>query len=955
MKKLFILLLSVFQCSVFAIAQHAHKTALIKGRLVNATTLAPLNDKKITLKDLDVFSNSDGDGKFEFSEIPFGAQMLQIKGNSVVGMDVPVNVDKDLIEIGDIQVTVNENNPSADNVDIPTIVLEEGSTSNSDQSDDDNSGGSEFISAGRDRFLQATLFNFGYFFFRPRGERVSGEVQVNGITVNNALTNFLSWSQQMGGQSDVFHSRDVRYGLDPSPYSFGGANGSTFIQSTAADFAKGTRISYTAADRTFRNKVMVTTSTGIMKNGWAFTFSANKQWGHEGYKPGTFYNGYAYYAGASKIIGKGTLNLTTFGVPVQWANGVTATKECFNLTGDKYYNADWGYYTQGGTQVKRATNVQNVYQPTTILNYEYKPNEATRWNTAVAYQFGEDRKSGLDWYNANNPYGNYYSYLPSYWYNYNPPNTIAGDALTKAIKDDPSLLQINWNRLYSANELNTQTMNNVNGVTGASYTGKQSSYVLADKVKALKKLSFNTNAEHSYNEHLTVYGGVSFYSQQSEMFKRLTDLLGGDYFVNFNQFATPQSIGTPTSVNAANPNFVQNDLNHPNQVVKVGDKYGYDYTIHMTDVRAWTQAEYATSKVKFFGAISAGDNSFFREGFMRNGLFANNSFGKSSSSSFLTFSGKGGVTYKINPRNYLFVNAGYYVAPPLADNTFISAATRDFTVSNPVASKTQAIEGGYLLHSEKVEGRAVFYLNTSKDLTEIKRFYDDDPAYQTFVNYVMQNEQTRSIGTELMLNYKLPHGFSLTAVAAIGNATFTDRPNISVFLDNDTSKNFATNKAYIKNYHLGVGPQSVYTLGINYRSDNYWNANINFNYAERNYIEINPNRRTQAAIDLVTPGSAQMASILDQEVLPAAFTVDIHVGKSIQVSRKSGFVKKIIGDNGLMSFNLGVNNLLNNTNIIVRGYEQYRYDFKFRNPNEYANNYQYGYGITYYANVVLKF
>ena len=537
--------------------------------------------------------------------------------------------------------------------------------------------------------------------------------------------------------------------------------------------------------------------------------------------------------------------------------------------------------------------------------------------------------------------------MPSYYYTFYPPDSATGNAVKQQIQQNPNLLQINWDKLYAANAINYQTIYNVHGTPGTNYSGNQSAYVISDKVNDLNKFTINTNIEHSVNEHLTLDGGITWFTQRMHIYKQLTDLLGGNYFVNYNQFASLQYV--------SNPNFIQNNLNDPNAIIKTGDIYGYNYNIMMSNILAWGQAVYTLNKLDFFAAVDAGENDFYRNGNMRNGLFANNSSGKSKTNNFFTYAAKAGATYKVSGKDYFFLNAAYFASPPTPTNTYISADTRDFTVNNPVVQKTTSLEGGYLLKGSRIGARAVGYLTDVKDATEIKRFYDDDPSYQTFVNYAMQHENTRSIGTELMLDYKLTSELTVTGVAAIGKVIYTNNPDINVYLDNDTTQHANPNKAYITNYHVSTGPQSAYSLRWRYRSRNYWSVQMSFNYLDNNYVQINPNRRTEAAIDLVPVGTAQYDHILNQEKLPAVFTVDLHADKSFQLSRMSGFVKKVSGNNTILYVSLGIGNLLNNTNIIVRGSEQFRYDFSFKNPDKFANMYQYGYGINYYLNISLKF
>jgi hypothetical protein len=176
-----------------------------------------------------------------------------------------------------------------------------------------------------------------------------------------------------------------------------------------------------------------------------------------------------------------------------------------------------------------------------------------------------------------------------------------------------------------------------------------------------------------------------------------------------------------------------------------------------------------------------------------------------------------------------------------------------------------------------------------------------------------------------------------------------------VYVDNDTAQYPQPVKAYIKNYYLPTGPQTAYSVEFNYHNQKNWFANINFNYFDRNYVEVNPARRTQQAGDLVTRNSALWHKIYDQEKLPSAFVVDLYAGKSIRLARMSKLVRRTTGSNTSLMVTFGVKNMLNNTNVILRGREQFRYDFYNRNPDKFPPTYQYAFGINYYLNISLRF
>jgi len=928
---------------LFAVAQDKKKTALLKGRVLDSVGKKALVDKRVLLKGLNAFTTTDADGNFEFGEVPYGKQIIEIGGTTLYTVTLEIDVDKELVDIGDVLVKQNDQtqSPTDENADIPTITVNEsGVSTEEDGISIQNASG--MMTSSRDPLLMAMAFNLGSFWYTPRGaQRLGQEVQVNGIPLNDAETGNASWTQ-MGGLSDVFRSRDVTYGLKPSNFTFGGPTGSTYFNATAADQKKGEDVSYQSTNRAYRNRVMATLSTGLMANGWAFSFSFSRRWAQQGYVPGTFYDGYAYYAAASKVIGKGQLNLTSFGSPTKRGKSSSATAEVDSLAHTNYFNQYWGYQ-QGKI---RNSNVQNVFQPTTILNYEFRPTERTRWNTAIAYQFGKDKTSGIDGYNySTDPLGYYYKRLPSYSIYGGPSNYNPAFAAyrRKQLYDDPTLLQIDWDQIYQNNYVDSQTIYNANGVAGKNVRGLESLCLLGNTVTDLNKFTFNTNIEHTVDEHIEVAGGITAVSQSTEFYHEIADLLGGQFYIDKNSFVS----NLPGTTSSAN----WNNLRNQNAILRVGDKYGDDYFIRENALKAWGQAVCKFDRLDFFISASVGSNSFYRDGVFQNGLFSTHSYGKSGTHSFLDYGVKGGITFKIDPRNVLFLNAMTSTTPPTPDNTYVSASTRDYTVQSPTVQTNKSLEAGYMLRSSKLSVRIDGYVNDETNKTKISRFYDDD--LYTFVNYAMQGANTRSIGTEWAVEYRLHSHWSLTGVAAIGEVFYANDPNISIYVDNDTTVHPIASKVYIKNYYVGGGFQSAYTMGLNYHPRRFY-VGINFNYVDRNYADINPNRMTTAAAGFYAMGSPQYEAIFNQQKLPSAATVDFHIGKTYQLSRRIKSKNKY-SKNAAILVNLSVNNILNNTDIVNLGFEQLRYDFTYSNPMKFPNKYIFGEGINYLFNLALRF
>ncbi len=443
-------------------------------------------------------------------------------------------------------------------------------------------------------------------------------------------------------------------------------------------------------------------------------------------------------------------------------------------------------------------------------------------------------------------------------------------------------------------------------------------------------------------DNVKVFGGLTYQTQTTDNYRKAIDLLGGDFYVNLNQFAERTYIG--------NDQYNQNNLLNPNAIVRTGDKYNYEYKAIFHKAFAWGQSQFVFKKFDAFVAARVGMEMFQRQGLYQYGIFPNDSYGNSSIQRFATYQVKAGATYKINGRNYLYASAMIGKDAPTFDNTFISPRTRNITVGTPVLETMQLIEGGYLIKTPNINGRISAFATDINDATQINRFYHED--YRTFVNYVMTNVDARSLGGELAIQAKITPAVTATFVGTYMQAFYNSRPDVTIIRDNDTTSALGSSVAYIKDYYLSVGPQTATTLGLNYNSPQFWYAQVNFNFVDRSYVSINPSRRTVEAVDGIETGSEAYHKIIDQEKLPSAFTVDLFMGKTFALNKWNS---KMFKYGTLLILNVGVNNILNNKTVMTGGYEQLRFDYTGRNPDRFGTKYFYGYGANYFLNVTFKF
>ena len=168
-----------------------------------------------------------------------------------------------------------------------------------------------------------------------------------------------------------------------------------------------------------------------------------------------------------------------------------------------------------------------------------------------------------------------------------------------------------------------------------------------------------------------------------------------------------------------------------------------------------------------------------------------------------------------------------------------------------------------------------------------------------------------------------------------GQSIYTNRSKLEAWQDNNAAPLYSDRTVYFQNYRIGWSPQLVMGLGYKYSGKKFWHVGIYFNYFDQIYIEPNPDRRTAEAVsNYLSNEGALYHKIIDQQKLPSYYTANFNGGKSFRVFGKY-----------FLNVNLSVNNLINNQNILVSGFEQLRWDPA--NVAQFANKYYYMTGTTY--------
>ncbi len=908
------------------------QTTSITGSVLDGRTQDPIGGAEVRIGV--ETTQTKADGSFEIQINLGGARAsISISKDGYNSLDQEITITGATVSLGTLELISEAGQVNAEDL-IPTITI------TADEVDQDNAPNiSGILTASRDVFINTAAFTFGRARFRIRGyDNLNSNLYMNGVPVNDLESGGIYWSQ-WGGLNDVTRNRVNSVGLSPVSFGVAGIGGASSIDTRASYQRKQLRASYAIANTTYRNRVMATYSSGMLPSGWAISVSGSRRWADEAYVPGTFYDAYAYFLSVDRKLGdKHLLNLTAFGAPINRGKLGAGTQELNDLAGTNYYNPNWGY--QDGK--KRNARVAKAHQPMFILRHDWTPSEDFTLTTAASYQTGRYGGTALDWYNARDPRPDYYRRLPSYIDN------EQADLVAQQLRENPELLQLDWDRMYEVNRNSFATIENANGIEGNTVSGTRAQYVVEDRRYDSDRINFASTVQYDVNNNLTINGGLIYQYFKGDNFKVLEDLLGADFYVDIDKFAEFDAAG--------DQDFIQNDLDNSNRILKEGDVFGYHYENHLRKGTLWGQAQLSFRKFDFFLGGDVASVQFWRNGLVRNGKFPENSLGESEKTNFTDFNVKAGTTFKIDGRNYIILNGAYGKRAPFTRETYISPRTRNSIYPFLEQEKILSLEGGYQLKSPTAKIRLMGYYTRFEDQLFNRSFYLDnaleDGTTGGFVNYFMHNIDTRHMGVEIAGEISVTSTLKVNAVAAIGQYIYLNRPAVTFYLDNEVNETPNTRKVYLKNFRVPGTPQQAYSVGLSYRSKKYWFANLNFNYFDDIWIDFYPERRTDAAVsyvdnptyidEVVTPESDLWNKILDQEKVPAAFTMDFFGGKSWKI------------DDLFIYLTVGVSNILDKKDFITGGYEQFRFDFEDKNVDQFPNRYFHSFGRTYFISLAFK-
>ncbi|MBB1140597.1 carboxypeptidase-like regulatory domain-containing protein [Myroides sp. WP-1] len=943
-KLLFVLLCAT---STFSFAQDYHE---IRGKVLDAKSRIPINAVHARIVGTNISTLTNGEGIFVLELISSEEQTVELSYPGYVNLQLYVTrEDNSTLDLGEI---ILEEDLMAQ-AQIGFITLTENDLSDDNSGSDTSSG---LLQATKDPFQQVAAFNWGQSFFKVRGlNNEYGKTLINGVVMNRILDGrpqFSNW----GGLNDVMRNQEFSSGSKPSDYTYGSILGTQAISTRASHIRKGSRAVFSGSNTNYNWRPTFMHSSGLNKKGWAYVVAGSYRGAKEGYWEGTNYDALSFFTAVEKKFNEEhSLNFSAIYAKNKRGKNAPLTQEQADLKGFKY-NSYWGW--QEGD--KRNSRYRDIEQPIFMLTHYWNMNEKTSLTTTASYQFGYIADSRFSYQNNLNPDPAYYKYLPSYYTTQIDPsfwtmtpeqfnslspnnpmkvNTIS--ALKNAEENRISFIeggQVDWNNIYATNN---------------SFDGR-SKIVLYEDRQQEKIFALNSSLKRKIDDNITFDAGINYRKLTSNNYQKLTDLLGGWYYLDIDTYQKPE--------------LQDKDNNNPNRQVKEGDKFGYNYKLYADVVDVFAQLVFDYGPLDFYFASNLGYTNYQREGLYKNPVYMDNSYGKSGHTDFTTVGLKGGATYQITGKHALDVNISYHEQAPTIKNTFANVRVNNALVPSPKNEDIFSVDGSYILRTPKLKARVTGYFSEIHNSTKINFYFADGAGLRdengelynngnSFVSEVLTGINKRHLGLEIGAEYQLTPTVKATAAAALGQAFYTSNPNVYLSSDN-LSRTFDYGEAALKKYKLSNGPQTALSLGLEYRDPAFWFVGANVNYMADAYTDVSALRRTRNfVLDPTTPGQpftditdGKLRQILKQEKLNDFTIVNITGGKSWRLPNRT-----------IVGFFASINNVFNKV-YKTGGFEQarnanYKQEIE-RNSgpyNRFGNKYFYGYGRNFFVNVYYNF
>lgn len=742
------------------LASNVFAQTIIKGIVVNNKQESLLG-VEVTTEDLTVGAKTNVMGKFKLI-LPNGKHKLifSIVGYTQLSKEIYANgktldlghitLSDDIIGLKEISVlaslAVDRKTPVAASTIKPQYITEKLGTQ--DFSGLLRSTPGVYVSKGGGSFGDSRINIRGF-----AANNVA--VTVNGVPVNDMENGWVYWSDWIG-LPDATRIIQVQRGLGASKLALPSVGGTVNILTRTTDAKRGAEVfSYFGNDS--YQKYGFTLSSGKTKNDWASTLSLSTTKG-DGYVDATNFKAYSYFFSLSKRINEDhLLSFSVTGTPQRYnqRRNEIAYGDIRNSDSGIRFNNSWGYY-----KGKLLNTDKCFYHKSQAFLTHY-------WTV------------NRNLFVSNVLYGS------------------IGNGGVTGIYGDQTKFSYRKNGLIDFGRIEVENI--ANGEAG-------SSSILAAWISNHFWYGLLSSAKYEIDK-LTLTAGVDARFYKGEHYREVTDLLGGDYFID------------------------NNDINNPNKKAEVDDKVAYNNNGLVSWGGVFASAEYELNDLTAFVSLAVSSKGYKRIDYFN--YLDSDSNQETDWEKFTGYSTKAGVNYNINENQNVFVNAGYFERQPDFGAIYVNYVNH--LNKNAENERITSFELGYGFKTDFVNVKLNAYHTRWMDKTFIRSYADMNGNYYTAnilgVDAIHQ-------GLELEFLSQITDKLIISSMFSYGDwKNGNDITGAKVF-DNEQNQ-IAEVNLKIKDTRVGDAAQTMAAIGIDYEILKGFKIGVDYNYYDRLYEQYN--------------------------------------------------------------------------------------------------------------------
>ena len=630
-------------------------------------------------------------------------------------------------------------------------------------------------------------------------------VMLDGVPVNDMENGWVYWANWFGLDL-VTQTMQVQRGLGASKLSIPSVGGTINILTKGIDAKKGIKLKQEFGSGSYLRTTLGVT-TGRLKNGWGASLAASYKQGN-GWVDGTYTKGYFYYLRVDKQLGNHLLGFQAFGAPQKH--------------GQRPFTAEIG---QIDVQTARDLGVpeKNIEQ----LSIKDK---GRKYNEHWGYHNGK-------LYNTRNNYYHKPQISLRHSWQVNP----------KLYNSNVAYLSIGNGGGTAPNGLFFRDSSDQFDIDKTAENNKSSIFNPDGLSNSYLRTSINNHfwygllstAKYEINKLYTFSGGLDLRSYQGQHWREPYDLLGGT--------------------------GIQTDRG----IVKLGEKYDYDYTGFVRWAGVFGLLEYSNGKTSAFLNISGANTGYRAEDYYRNQ--------KLDWINLWTGTIKAGFGYNINDKNNFFFNTGYLNKAQRFTNVInINRFGDSMSIFNNFENENiWALEAGYGFKSRYFSFNANAYytnwLNKPLDRAPtVARDPNDPDSERVPVN--IPGIDALHKGIEFQGSFQPTKKLAIETILSLGDWIWNSSSTGFVDLGNGIKADFEFDATGV---HVGDAAQTQIGGLIRYEFIKKGYIKLKGTYFDRNWSDFQP--------ETLKPNSPSARK--ESWQLPSYTIFDLHTGYGTKIKK----------------------------------------------------------------------